>query len=104
MKKLYYVECDSEYDANGLVSRLNELGYWGWYETRKSAHEAMVMCKNEAKKNLAEEIAIERKYGNTITVDLWVCEVKDDFDTEVYSIWAVENRQLLECRYLCGRY
>ena len=104
MKKLYYVECDSEYSCGYLNQDINDLGYWGWYPTRKQAHEAMVKCKNEAKEKYASEIAGENKAGNTITIDLWSCEVEDDFNIEEESIWSVEDRQLIESRYLCGRY
>ena len=105
MKKLYYIECDSEYSSEHLVEDINaELGYCGWYPTKKQAHEAMVKCKNEAKKCFADRIALQKKQGNTITIDLWLCEVEDNFDVEENTIWSIDNRQLLECRYLCGRY
>lgn len=105
MKKVYYLECDSEYAcADYLKQDTDELGYWGWYDTRKSGHEALIECKNKAKKQFADRIAREKKNGNTITIDLWACEVEDNFDTEEYSIWSVDERQLIESRYLCGRY
>lgn len=105
MKKIYYVECDSEFSCyTYLVEDINAIGYWGFYDTRKEGHNAMVNLKNEAKKLYADEIARERKNGNTITIDLWVAEVEDDFNVEEDSIWSVDERQLLESRYLCGRY
>lgn len=105
MKKLYYVDCDSEYSCQTyLIQDINELGYYGWFEKRKDAYEAMISCKREAKKQFADRIAKEKRDGNTITIDLYVCEVDDNFDTEIDSIWSVNNRQLIDSRYLCGRY
>ncbi len=103
MKTIYYLECDSEHGTD-LTRDINELGYWGFYGKRKDAHKDMMTCVKEAKKQYSSQIKMEKKNGNIITIDLWKAEVRNDFDFETDTIWGVENRQLIEMRYICGRY
>ena len=97
MKKLYYVECDSERCGNEIAVDINDAfnDLWGFYTKKKDAHNAMVEFYRKAKKQFADRIAEEKKDGNTITIDLWVFEVDDDFDLDKDDIWEVDERQLL---------
>ena len=105
MKKIYYVDCDSEYACKGyLTQNINELGYWGFYPNKRQGIVAIKKATKLALKEYAKEIEKEKDKGNTITIDLWETMVRDDFDTENDSIWGIDNRNLIASKVLCGGY
>lgn len=98
-KKIYYVECDSEY-ATDLTEQVNKLGHCGFFNTLKEAKEEMRLAKVEAKKEFAKELALESENENTITIDIWEAKVDKNFDEETDSIWENDTRQLIDSCFL----
>ena len=109
MKKIYYLELDSEHarscELEDKIWDWFSMYYWGFYATRKEAHAKMVEAYQEAKaQGWLNRLKDEADEEQVFTIDLWKAIVDDDFDVEEETIWLVDDRQLLECRYLVGRY
>lgn len=102
MKKVYCVDCCSEF-GSGIEMNINELGHSGVFHSRKEAFEEMVECVKDVKETFADEIKEEKENGNTISVDLIVAYVDDDFDEEYDTIWTWEH-YVVASRYICGRW
>ena len=98
MKKVYYLDMNSEFATD-----LREAGLLGIYSKRKEAYADLVSEAKKVKKMYAKELKEEAEAGNTITLDLYEAEARDDFDLELCCFWELDYR-LIDSRYLCGRY
>ncbi len=113
MKKVYLVETNADfachiYNGYDFEYYLNNT-YWRIFPTLKEAKQYLVSTTKTIKERFGEQINIEKKRKNTITVDLVRYNIDDnkDFfeDKTVYleDLWCYEH-QLVDSRYLCGRY
>ena len=113
MKKVYLVETNAdfachEYCGYDFEYELNNT-YWRIFPTLKEAKAYMQDIKEKIKSKYGDEIAIEKKRGNTITIDIRRYLIDDDKDffndKAVYleDLWYYQN-YVVDCRYLCGRY
>lgn len=103
MKKLYVIDFASEHYTPFVANEL--WNYLGEFKTRKEAHKRMVDLRRFFLKTFAKEIELEKKNGNTISIDLTKFELDDGFDLEKNRdvLWEQEH-YLIDSRYLCGRY
>lgn len=105
MKKVYYVECDSD-KARGmsLVMWLNEKAM-ATFNQRVEAHAHMVERFRTLKWRAEEELKCLKAEGVTVTIDLYKFIVPNSFDIDVDNVWDADyEHELIDSRYLCGRY
>ena len=101
MKKIYYIDVDSEFFSeivwfmNEKVDRL--------FETRKQAFEYLVKAKNYLKERYNEDLHYEKKIGNTITINLYKVIVPKNVDIHKVEVFDYDY-SMIDSRYLCGRY
>lgn len=107
MKTIYYCECDSNNEVGmDLVYWLNEK-FMATFNKRKDANEWLVKKHKYLKTLCFTDVKKIKKQGldTTITFDLYKFKVDDDFDVEVDNPWDKNYEyNLIDSRYLCGRY
>lgn len=107
MKKVYYVECDCS-NSQGLdfVFYANEK-IMATFTTRKEAVKWLIGRTRFIKEWCKDEIKdMKKRYLDlTISVDCYKFLVEDDFDIGVGNVWGNNYEyQMIDSRYLCGRY
>lgn len=102
MKKIYYIDCNGEFNSD-IYGAINEKvdGYYG--KTKREAVECLKQATKYVKERFADWLKTEKKEGNTITLDLYVAKVDDNEDYKNWNIFQYDY-QLVDSRYLCGRY
>ena len=109
MKKVYFIDCDSNYCIGMLEHEINLLGSKN-FATRKEAIATMLKMRDEAKVKFASEIACIKNHNKQFNKDCRVCidcylaEVEDDFDLENDSIFECDNHHIIDSRLLVGGY
>ena len=101
--KYYQVCANSEYACN-VVDMINGHSYVCEFKLLKEAKEYLKKTAKELKERFNKELVKENKKGNTITLDLEVYEVPNDYNNGMETVGDYEYIGLKDSRYLCGRY